>query len=67
MSPASLPEIAARYAELEALLVRAIAACQAKDAGQAVLLACAITQKLTTLDERVLALGIGPYGLVLPG
>lgn len=60
MSPASLDELLARYAELDALIQRARAACGVQDRDQAVLLAYAVTQKLTTLDERLLEMGITP-------
>jgi hypothetical protein len=60
MSPATHDELQKRYAELDALIERALEACAAKDRDQAVLLSYAVTQKLTTLDERLLDLGIIP-------
>ena len=66
MGPSSLDDLLARYAELDALIERAVAACAVNDRDQAVLLGFAITQKLTTLDERLLEMGIVPDGVQVP-
>jgi len=58
MSPASVDELRARYAELERLLERAIAACKNGDRPGAILLSSAVVQKTSALDRRLRALGL---------
>ena len=60
MPAASFADLAARYAQLDQLIERACAAARARDSAAAILLGCAVAQKLTTLDERLLEMGILP-------
>jgi hypothetical protein len=51
--PAPWPVLARKYAELDRLIERAIAACQRQDGAEACLVAHAITAKLFVLDGHL--------------